>query len=59
PLCDHVSEDGHRIHAYVKEYKDVYTVIDLIQKNNASLVSVVPQKQSLEDLFVEIVRGGK
>ncbi|MBR4748147.1 MAG: ABC transporter ATP-binding protein [Abditibacteriota bacterium] len=59
PLCDHLSEDGHRTHAYVKEYKDVYTVIDLVQKNNASLVSVVPQKQSLEDLFVEIVRGGK
>ncbi len=59
PMCDHVSADGRRMHAYVKDYKDVYTVIELIKSNNANLVSVVPQKQSLEDLFVEIVRGGK
>jgi len=57
PMCEMISEDGKRHHAYVKAYDDVYKVIDLI-KGKAILVSVVPQKQSLEDLFVEIVRGG-
>lgn len=57
PMCEMVSEDGNRHHAYVKAYDDVYKVIDLV-KGRAVLVSVVPQKQSLEDLFVEIVRGG-
>ena len=58
PMCEMVSQDGKRTLAYVVKFDDVYKVIELVHKGNALLVSVVPQKQSLEDLFVEIVRGG-
>lgn len=37
----------------VKDEKDVDTVISAIRKSSGSLVSVLPVKQSLEDLFVE------
>lgn len=57
-LADKIKQDGKRHNIYVKNQENIYTVIDKI-KSNANLISVVPQKQSLEDLFVDIIRGGK
>ena len=44
------------MHAETEE--KILEIIDVV-KNKANLISVVPQKQSLEDLFVDIIRGGK
>ncbi|MCW5933232.1 MAG: ABC transporter ATP-binding protein [Fimbriimonadia bacterium] len=34
-------------------------VIDLVRKNGGRIISVLPQRRSLEDLFVETIQGGK
>jgi len=56
-LSGKIIEDGRRHHIHVKTDESIYKILDMI-KDKAILVSVVPQKQSLEDLFVEIIRGG-
>ena len=56
-ISDKIIEDGRRHHIHVKTDESIYKILDMI-KDKAILVSVVPQKQSLEDLFVEIIRGG-
>jgi ABC-2 type transport system ATP-binding protein len=58
PLAEHVSADGDLIRLYVETEDSVHAVLDAI-RGKASLVSVVPQRQTLEDLFVEIVREGR
>lgn len=54
-LVEHVSQEGDRSRLYVKTDENVHAVIEKV-RGNASLISVVPQRQTLEDLFVEIVR---
>ncbi len=56
-FADKVKPDGKRYNIYVKNEENIYKVVDMV-KSKANLVSVVPQKQSLEDLFVDIIRGG-
>lgn len=56
--ADKIKEDGNRLNIYVKNQENMYKVLDLI-KSKSNLISIVPQKQSLEDLFVDIIRGGK
>lgn len=34
-------------------------VIDLVRKNGGRIISVLPQRRTLEDLFVETIQGGK
>ena len=50
---ERVSRPGCRV--YVGSQENVHNVLKLAQAN-ATLVSVVPHAQTLEDLFVEIVR---
>ncbi len=56
PLSARISHDGERVKIYVESDENVHKVIDL-SKGNSTLISVLPQRQSLEDLFVETVRG--
>jgi len=58
PLTAHFAQDGDLAKFYVEAEDDVHKVLE-IARGKASLVSVVPQKQTLEDLFVEIVREGR
>lgn len=58
PLAEHFAEDGDLTKLYVESEENVHKLIDSI-RGKASLVSVVPQRQTLEDLFVEIVREGR
>ena len=58
PLAERVSTDGERMRVYVETDDSVYNVLDMI-RGKAKLVSVVPQKQTLEDLFVDIVREAR
>jgi len=55
PLAERVSGDGDQVRIYVETEENVHSVLDLA-RGKATLVSVVPQRQTLEDLFVEIVR---
>ncbi len=58
PLVAHVATDGDFTKLYVETEETVHKIIDTI-RGKASLVSVLPQRQTLEDLFVEIVREGR
>ena len=55
PLAQRVSLDGDQMRVYVETEDNVHSVLDLV-RGKCSLVSVTPQKQTLEDLFVELVR---
>jgi ABC-2 type transport system ATP-binding protein len=55
PLAERVSTEGELIRVYVETEDSVHSVLDMA-RGKATLVSVVPQRQTLEDLFVEIVR---
>jgi len=55
PLAERVSTDGEQVRVYVETEENVHSVLDLA-RGKAALVSVVPQRQTLEDLFVEIIR---
>lgn len=54
----HTTVDGDLFKVYLETDEDVHKTIDAV-RGKASLVSVVPQRQTLEDLFVEIVREGR
>lgn len=58
PLASHVAADGDLTRFYVDADEDVHKTIEAA-RGKATLVSVVPQRQTLEDLFVEIVREGR
>ena len=55
PLAERISVDGEQVRVYVESEENVHSALDLA-RGKAALVSVVPQRQTLEDLFVEIVR---
>lgn len=58
PLSEHISQDGEFTKFYTQTEENVHKIIDAV-RGQATLVSVVPQRQTLEDLFVEIVREGR
>lgn len=58
PLAERVSIDGDQMRMYVEGDDNLHAVLDAA-RGKATLVSVMPQKQTLEDLFVEIVREGR
>ncbi len=58
PMAANVVTEGDLVKIYVDTEESVHQVLDAV-RGNSSLVSVVPQRQTLEDLFVEIVREGR
>lgn len=58
PLAERVSVEGEIMRVYADTDDNVHEVLDAA-RGKSTLVSVVPQKQTLEDLFVEIVREGR
>jgi ABC-2 type transport system ATP-binding protein len=50
---------GERLLAVLQRQDQVNEVLDLIRVRKASLISVTPQKVSLEDLFMKEVAGGE
>jgi ABC-2 type transport system ATP-binding protein len=50
--------DGNLLRVYVKSEEAVHEVLAAL-KGKAALVSVMPQRQTLEDLFVQIVREAR
>lgn len=58
PMAANMVTEGELTKIYVDTEATVHKVLDTIW-GKASLVSVVPQRQTLEDLFVEIVREGR
>lgn len=55
PLAEEVARDGEFTKVYVESEEHIHKLMETA-RGKACLVSVVPQKQTLEDLFVEIVR---
>ena len=55
PLAEKVTVEGDSLKVYVDTEENVFKVLEAA-KSKSILVSVVPQRQTLEDLFVEIVR---
>lgn len=55
PLAERVLTDGEQVRFFVETEENVHKLLDAA-RGKATLVSVVPQRQTLEDLFVEIVR---
>jgi ABC-2 type transport system ATP-binding protein len=55
PLADKTAVEGEYLRVTVRGQENIQSVLDTA-RGKADLVSVVPQRQSLEDLFVEIVR---
>jgi len=55
PIAERITVDSGTVRIYVEADENVYKILDVVRAK-ARLLSVVPQKQTLEDLFVEIVR---
>lgn len=55
PMAERVATDGDKLKVYVESEEAVHKVLEAA-RGAAALVSVVPQRQTLEDLFVELVR---
>jgi ABC-2 type transport system ATP-binding protein len=58
PMAERVSVDGNEVKVYLESKDTLFTILDAV-KGKAELVSVLPQRQSLEEMFVEIVREAK
>lgn len=58
PLAAECQPEGNLLRVYVDAEDGVTRVLEAAQ-GKAHLVSVVPQRQTLEDLFVQIVRGAR
>lgn len=54
-LAERVNVEGDVAKIYTGSEENVHDIIEMIH-GKASLISVMPQRQTLEDLFVEIVR---
>ena len=57
PLTDKVVMQGDRMLVVLKSQQDVGGALEIIRAAKASLVSLNPQKGSLEDLFIREVKG--
>lgn len=55
-ISESVIQQGERLLAVLPSQDQVNSVLDLIRAQKASLVSVTPQKSSLEDLFMKEVQ---
>ena len=49
---------GERVELRVTE-KDVHAVLDTVMTQGAEVVSVTPHRNSLEDVFLDVVREGE
>ena len=57
PLTDKVVMQGDRMLVVLKSQQQVGGALEIIRAAKASLVSLTPQKGSLEDLFIREVKG--
>jgi ABC-2 type transport system ATP-binding protein len=57
PLTDKVVLQGDRMLVVLKSQQEVEGALEIIRAAKASLVSLTPQKGSLEDLFIREVEG--
>jgi ABC-2 type transport system ATP-binding protein len=58
-IAESVISQGERLLAVLQSQDQVNQVLDFIRIRKASLISVTPQKTSLEDLFMKEVAGGE
>jgi len=58
-ISDESELHAGRLTAYIQDAAVQKNVIEMLLKNNASLVSVNPRRRTLEKLVVDTVRGGR
>jgi len=56
-LGESVSASGDRVLLKVYEEKNIDQVINLVQKNKGKIVSLIPRTETLEDIFVGMVKN--
>jgi ABC-2 type transport system ATP-binding protein len=57
PLTEKVVAQGDRLLAVLKHPRDVEPALNIVRAAKATLFSLTPQKSSLEDLFIGMVKG--
>jgi ABC-2 type transport system ATP-binding protein len=55
-LAQETRRQDHRVVAYEERQEVITAIVDTVRGTNGRLVSLIPQRQTLEDLFVRIVR---
>ena len=52
---------NNQIHITLKEIDELDMVVDTLRSNKVSIRSIIPDRQSLEDYFVDVIGkdGGK
>ncbi len=50
-------DEGTQVAASIEDESKVQTVMELIQKDKARLISLIPQRESLEEIFIQEVKG--
>ena len=58
PLAKSIAAEDGAIAVSVDEGEAVGKVIDAVRASNGQILSVIPHKRTLEDLFMEIIREG-
>jgi ABC-2 type transport system ATP-binding protein len=56
-LGESVSTSGDRVLLKVYEEKNIDRVIELVQKKNGKIISLIPRTETLEDIFVGMVKS--
>ena len=57
--CLSMTELEHCVVVLQKAGEELNKTIDVIRKSNGQILSIIPQRRSLEDLFVEVVMEGR
>ena len=56
-LSTRILDQGAVLVATLSDESKVPTLLDLVSKNKGNIVSLVPQKESLEEIFIQQVKG--
>lgn len=56
-IASRFMDDGIQVSASLSEESKAPALMELIRKDNAQLLALVPQKESLEEIFIQEVKG--
>ena len=56
-LGESVSASGNRVLLKVYEEQNIDRIIRLVQEKNGKIISLIPRTETLEDIFVDLVKN--
>jgi len=56
-LGESVSTSGNRVLLKVYEEQNIDRIIRLVQEKNGKIISLIPRTETLEDIFVDLVKN--